>query len=220
MTTTSVSSPVKSARIAPVSPGTTFDPFVRLNVDQYHELMRVGILEEGAPIELLNGVMCWKDRRDRESQGMVIGNRHRMAVIKFYDWLFDASRGHGCRPMSQQPVRLTPRDCPEPDGCLIKGTLDDYHDHHPEPREVVMVAEVSDSSLNRDLGYKLGLYATVGIKTYWVINLDEDVVEVHERPDMAIGEFRQRTIFHKGESVSLILTDGTIVSTPVESLIP
>lgn len=83
-----------------------------------------------------------------------------------------------------------------------------------------MVAEVADSSLNRGLGYKLNLDATIGIPVYWIVNLDQEVVEVHQQPDPAIGEYRQRTVLHKGETVFLTLADGTTVSTPVESLIP
>ena len=37
---------------------------VPLNVDQYHRMAEEGILPEGAPIELLNGILFWKDRRE------------------------------------------------------------------------------------------------------------------------------------------------------------
>ncbi len=193
------------------------DRRVRFTVEQYEQLMRAGFLIEGSPIELLDGQLYWKDRRDSGSPDMTVGKRHVIAVTLIYSWLLEASRGHNCFPLSQQPLRLTSSDAPEPDASLIRGTLLEFDD---DPEDVLLVAEVADSSLDRDLGDKYQLYSWVGVRTYWVLNLTDDTLEVWEQPDSTAREYRQRTVFHKGESVSLTLADGTVVSTPVESLIP
>jgi hypothetical protein len=36
-------------------------PFVPINVEQYHEMIRVGILPEGAPVELIDGLLSDTD---------------------------------------------------------------------------------------------------------------------------------------------------------------
>lgn len=52
----------------------------RLTVDQYHRMIDSGILREGEPIELLDGVLVYKDRSDRGEDPMTVGKRHALAV--------------------------------------------------------------------------------------------------------------------------------------------
>ncbi len=197
------------------------DRRVRFTVEQYEQLMRAGFLLEGSPIELLDGQLYWKDRRDRGSPNMTIGRRHRLAVMALYAWLSKACEGRGCYPMSQQPISLSELNEPEPDGAVVVGDVNDQFRRHPEPHSLLLVVEVSDSSLDRDLGDKYRLYASMGITNYWVINLADDTVEVYEQPDPhGVGEYVERMILHQGESLSLTFPDGTKASTPVESLLP
>ena len=53
-----------------------------------------------------------------------------------------------------KPVRLPGRDSePEPDRCVVRGTIHDYEDHHPGPGDVALIVEVADSSLADDRNY-------------------------------------------------------------------
>jgi Uma2 family endonuclease len=122
--------------------------------------------------------------------------------------------------MSQLPLSLTPTNEPEPDMCAIIGSPEDEFTRHPEPPDILLVIEVADSSLSYDLGEKLQLYASVGIPVYWVIDLVNETIVVLEDPDSSAPGYRQRTIYHRGESVSLTLADGTVATTPVDALLP
>jgi hypothetical protein len=46
-------------------------PFVSLTVEQYHRMIRSGILLEGAPVELIDGLLVWKDRSARGTGPLV-----------------------------------------------------------------------------------------------------------------------------------------------------
>lgn len=61
------------------------------------------------------------------------------------------------------PVRLDDTSYPEPDLAIVRGSIDDYADHHPTPADVVAVVEVSLSSLDADVSVKQPLYAAHGI---------------------------------------------------------
>ena len=196
------------------------DRRVRFTVEQYEQLVRTGFLVEGSPIEMLDGQLYWKDRRDRWSPNMSIGQRHFLTVTLINVWLNEVSKGHGCFPTCQQALKLTSDDAPEPDASLVAGGIRDFSDREPEPDDVLLVVEVADSSLDRDLGDKCQLYSFVGLPTYWVINLADETIDVFEQPDSAAREYRRRTLLRKGDSVSLKLADGAVVTTPVESLIP
>ena len=50
-----------------------------------------------------------------------------------------------------KPVRLPAQDSqPEPDRCVVRGTIDDYDERHPGPDDIALLVEVADSSLADD----------------------------------------------------------------------
>ena len=51
-----------------------------------------------------------------------------------------------------------------------------------KPHVVLLVVEVSDSSLDYDLGRKAAYYASIGITDYWVINARTLVTRLHRDP--------------------------------------
>ena len=51
-----------------------------------------------------------------------------------------------------------------------------------KPADVVLAVEVADSSLTWDLGRKAGIYASLGLPEYWVINARTLVTTVHRQP--------------------------------------
>jgi Uma2 family endonuclease len=65
---------------------------------------------------------------------------------------------------------------------------------------VLLVIEVSESSLAYDRGEKANLYAASGLKDYWVVNVNDSCIEVHRRPRS--GEYRNIETFSTGQSVS------------------
>src|SRR5262245_44820207 len=81
-----------------------------LNVQQYEAMMQAGILKEGAPIELIDGLLVHKDRRDSGSPGMTIGQRHIRAVKKLNRIFQGLLGGHRLHIHSQQPFTLTELD--------------------------------------------------------------------------------------------------------------
>ena len=46
-----------------------------------------------------------------------------------------------------------------------------------------MLIEVADSTLARDRETKLALYARDGILEYWIVNLEQNQLEVYREPD-------------------------------------
>jgi Uma2 family endonuclease len=161
---------------------------VGLTVEQYHRMIEGGILEEGAPIELLDGFLVRKDRSKLGEDPMTVGNEHLWAVENLRRVL-RAVESHGHDLMSQQPVTLPPDGEPEPDGAIVRGTLDDYRFRKPAAADVSCVIEVADSSLDRDRGTKLRIYADAGIAQYVIVNLVERVVEIYEQPAKGSGRF-------------------------------
>ena len=83
---------------------------------------------------------------------------------------------------------------------LLKPVPDDYTTHHPTPDDVLLLIEISDSSLDYDRSQKLPLYARYGIPEVWIINLRETLIEAHREPHFAGYEFRE--IVRNGSTIS------------------
>jgi len=78
---------------------------------------------------------------------------------------------------------------PEPDLAVVPGKLEDYRQH---PSTSVLVIEVSDSSLRLDRR-KASAYAAANVQEYWIVNLQDHVVEVYRQPlPDATAEFGMR----------------------------
>jgi Uma2 family endonuclease len=50
------------------------------------------------------------------------------------------------------------------------------------PSTALLIVEVSDSSLKRDRNVKTGLYASIGVPEYWIVDLVHGLVLVHRNP--------------------------------------
>jgi len=113
----------------------------RLSVDQYDRMVENGILPETNRFELILGRIVEKE---------VKNPAHRVATQR----TFDAIRQRlpsGWHVSKEDPVRIPKRRSePEPDVSVVKGSIDDYTDQHPGPTSIVLVVEVTRSSVAKD----------------------------------------------------------------------
>jgi Uma2 family endonuclease len=160
----------------------------RITVDQYDRMIKEGILKEGAPIELLDGLLVYKDRSTRGEDPMGIGIPHNLAV----DLILQAVHQLvplGCYVRIQGSVSLPRYDEPEPDATIVKGKPRDYSKRLPGPQDIYCIIEVADSSLDFDRTTKLRIYAQSGIHQYVILNLIDLQAEVYEQPVPAEGRY-------------------------------
>jgi Uma2 family endonuclease len=190
----------------------------RLTVDQVEGMLAAGILVEGTPIELIDGVLVYKDRSDLGGDPMTIGKKHNLAVQLLKE--LDAElRSRGCSMQTQGPVRIPPHDEPEPDGAVVRGEPRDYADRLPTASDVSCVVEVSDSSLDYDRTTKLARYANAAIPQYVIVNLRNDCVEVYERPAASEERYESATVLRGGDKL-LLRVAGTSLEVDVTRLLP
>ena len=78
--------------------------------------------------------------------------------------------------------------------------LGDYRDVHPT--DALLAIEVANSSLRKDRRIKRDLYAEAEIPEYWIVNLVDDVVEVHTDPKD--GRYRSSRTRGPGTTISLV----------------
>ena len=188
---------------AVIAEESTLHELAILTVDQYHQMLQAGILADGEPIELLDGLLVIKDRGPE----MTLSPQHRFTVSLLMR-LAGRIEALGAYLELQGPVTIAPKNEPEPDGMIVRGRLEDYADHHPKPEDVSCVIEVAESSLQRDRTTKLRIYASAGIPQYLILNLTDRQIEVHEDPLPSAGRYRTVRVLLNDEQVSLNLPDG------------
>ena len=137
---------------------------------QYARLIDRGVLDEDAPIELLDGLLFVKEPQS---------SPHRTAVLLVAKVL-ERAFGEGWFVQTQSPIGLDDRSEPEPDVCVVNGSPRDYVDAHPT--HPALVVEVALTGLGVARGRKATAYARGGIADYWIVNLIDRVLEVHREP--------------------------------------
>ena len=183
----------------------TAPPFLPITVDQLQQMIRSGILQDGDPIELIDGLLVRKDRSARGENLMGHNPRHALLIKRLLRLLLPVCESAGWHVQVQLPLTLSKLNAPEPDIAIVRGTEEDFTDHHPGPQDVVLAIEVSDSSVGTDRTTKQRLYATAGVPRYWLVNLPESQVEVYEQPDSSSGKYADRANFTANEILALDL---------------
>jgi Uma2 family endonuclease len=124
--------------------------------------------------------------------------------------------GDAAQVRCQPPVVLDDWSEPEPDVIVCRFEAYDYTREHPRPDQILLVAEVSVSSLSYDRGRKAEAYARAGILEYWMVDVDGRRIEVRRDPDAATGRYRGVAIAREGEHLP---TPGT-GSVAVDDVLP
>lgn len=99
------------------------------------------------------------------------------------------------------PFSDSERSVPEPDIALIRASILEMT-QRPQARDLMLAVEISDSTLNFDLGPKASLYARAGIPEYWVLDLNNNRLIVHRDP--VDGAYHSVAAYLPEESVSLL----------------
>lgn len=183
------------------------DTFYRMSVGRYHELIRSGVFDESDEIELLQGFLVNK---------MPINPSHSFATDEVRDQL-TAVLERGYFAKSQAPITLSDSE-PEPDVFVVRGEKRDFVARHPQAEDVPLVIEVSNSTLERDQGWKKEIYAAAGIPVYWIVNLVDEQIEVFS--DAGTADYLTKRTFQRGDHLPVVVDDETITTLEVSTLLP
>lgn len=166
-----------------VDPSERIRPLTRI---EYDALINLGLLE-GERVELLQGAMVVMSAQSP---------RH-AAVIRRLHKLLAHRLGERADVQSRLPLTIDDYSELEPDLAVVVTEIPE--DDHPS--HAFLVIEVADVSLDKDRGIKATIYAASEIPEYWIVNLDDNVVEIHK--DSEGGTYRSVTLASRGDTVAL-----------------
>ncbi len=148
-------------------------------VDDFMVMVNAGLFEDQR-VELLEGMIVDMSPPDPKHEFSID-----LLTEKFAHTFYEQAL---VRVQNSVDVEL-PEWLPQPDVALVKRR--DYSVKRPKPADIFLLIEVANTSLKLDLGRKRDIYAKVGIKEYWVANINSKTWTIHRNP---IGE-RYESVF-------------------------
>jgi Uma2 family endonuclease len=161
----------------------------RFTLDDWHRMIEAGVLTDDQRLELLDG----------EIYEMAPIYPPHSSVVDRLAQLLITRLGTRAIVRVQGSVPARPRSEPQPDLAVFRARADFYRKAHPEADEVYLIIEVADTTLARDRA-KLRLYATAGMREVWIVDINDEHVEVYTSP--RDGAYADRRIVERGASLA------------------
>lgn len=186
-----------------------FPPFYRLTVEQYHRIAAAGIIPEGAPVELMEGLLVRK---------MTVHPPHNVAMALLGRWLH-RHIPDGWFVSTDTPIALEEQESePEPDEKIVRGDPRDYSERMPGPGDVALVVEISDTSYRYDRQVKWANYAAAGVPVYWIVDLNRRVLEIHT--EHSPEGYRTVRVLGPDEEAPIVLDGREVARLRVSDILP
>ena len=141
-------------------------PLWPLSVAAYHALGELGFIPKNT--ELLYGFVYTK---------MPKSPLHCALIMRLQE-LFEAVAAPSHRVRSEKPITCQDSE-PEPDISVVRGTVQDFWDHHPTTAELVLEICITSHDYDRS---KLRAYATAAVNECWLVLAPEKQIEVYRQP--------------------------------------
>jgi len=161
-------------------------------VDDFAGMIKAGILREGERVELIDGEI-------REMSA--IGPLH-ASIVNRLNRILTKQLGDRAIVSVQNPVILNDFTEPQPDLVVLRENESFYKDSLPRPSDVLLVIEVSDSSIDYDRDDKLPRYAKMRIPEVWIVDVHGQEVVQYARPNA--GKYQHEVPFQRGEELTAL----------------
>jgi Uma2 family endonuclease len=173
----------------------------RFTADDYQRMGQAGILRAEDRVELIDGEIVTMTP---------IGSRH-CASVDRATRAFVMKAGDSAIVRVQGSVRLDFYTEPEPDLVLLRPRADFYSSAHPGAADILLIAEIAETSIDYDRDVKSRVYARSGVQEYWLADLNENVLTACSVPDGST--YRNVRRHTRGQSLAPQLLPECVVST-------
>lgn len=133
----------------------------KFTVREYNLMAESGILQESDRLELIEGEIV---------EMSPVGTSHATCVRRL-NRLFNRLPEERVLVDVQNPIELSDRTEPQPDVVLLEPRSDYYQGKHPTASAVLLLVEVSDSTVDFDRNVKMPIYARSQIQEVWLVAL-------------------------------------------------
>jgi len=179
-----------------------------MSLEKYEAVVESGVFTARDRIHLINGFLVAKGTQ----------NPPHSTADELCGKALDQVIPPGWYVRAAKPIRVPDQvSKPEPDRCVVRGTIRDYGNRDPVAADVALIVEVSDSSLGDDR--KLArIYGGSGIAAYWIVNLVDRQVEVYTLPYP--DGYHARQDFAPGQLLPVVIDGAEVGRIAVADILP
>jgi Uma2 family endonuclease len=159
-------------------------PLWPLSVAAYHVLGEAGLIPKNT--ELLYGLVYTKMPKSPLHSSLAMRMLRLLASVAPPTHLVS----------SEQPITCADSE-PESDILVVRGTVENFWNHHSTTAELVIEVCVTSHDYDRS---KLRAYATAAVKECWVVLGPEKQIEVYRQPKE--GQFAEHAVHGPGGTLT------------------
>ena len=167
------------------------------------------------------GVFCENDRVELVDGEIIdmapIGSHHNSCVTTL-NHIFVRAVPEGVLVQVQGALQMDESTMFQPDLAILRPRDDDYFESNPTPKDVLLIIEVSDSTVAYDRNVKIPKYAQAGVPEVWHVNLPHGFIDRFVDPDPATGRYRSVMRHSRGQCI--VPTHLTEVPVEVSDVLP
>ncbi|NEO53539.1 MAG: Uma2 family endonuclease [Okeania sp. SIO3B5] len=163
----------------------------QFTVKEYDLMVEAGILKNDDRVELIAGEII---------QVAPMGLRH-ASCLRRLNRIFNKLLYSKVIIDTQIPIQLNDESEPEPDLILLQWRDNFYEEKHPQPEDIFLLVEVADSTIKYDREIKIPLYAENGISEVWLIDINQQLVEVYRQAKG--NSYRDVQQFFRGDILTI-----------------
>lgn len=164
----------------------------QITVKEYDSMIENGVFDENDQIELLNGVII--EKMPKGTKHSSINDRVARVFYRNFD--------NDIIIRNQNPIWLDDFSEPEPDIVLAIPKEDEYENSHPRPNEILLILEISDTTLAYDRNTKGEVYGRAGIQQYVLLNVQDNTIEDYREPNS--DGYQSKQTYRAGQSFNLV----------------
>ena len=173
----------------------------RWTVSEFQRMGETGFLDPKARLELIDGELF---------EMAPIGSFH-AGTVGILNRLLARAVADSVIIHVQNPILLGDGSEPQPDLLLLRPHPDYYLSEHPQARDVLLLIEVSDSTVAFDRKVKVPLYARHGVPEVWlVVGPQRRHIEIYRDPQPEQGNYQTRRQLREGALAPALLPQAEI----------
>ncbi len=168
-------------------------------VSDYHQMIESGILTPNCPVELLEGrIIRMSPQRPFHASSVHRTNKYLSKLL-----------GNRAEVRIRSSITLGDDSEPEPDIAVVSTDINEYADRHPAPKDIYLLIEATDTTLNKDRQLKSRIYAKNLVSEYWILDLQNRQVYIYRSP--AGDKYQIELVLKSEENTSIqVFSDLTI----------
>lgn len=186
---------------------TTVMPKWRFSAKEFYKMAKIGVFDEDDRVELVDGDIV---------NMAAIGSYHAGCVMCL-STLFTQKAGDRVFVNVQNPLQLDRLSVFQPDLAILLPRDDFYMDSHPTPKDVLLVIEVSDSSVDYDRNVKVPRYAQAGVPEVWQVNLVYGLIDTFS--DLDPENVRYRSVMRHSSGQRIVPTQLPDITLEVSDIL-